>query len=296
MTQPIKIFTGLVVLLLACPLLAQANTERCLDYWTVGESGCEPVPATSPTVPHQEPQVVSAPTLEQRVQRFMDDYDKPPREFVAFHLEPTLDNALAWVEKYNEMTERNVQLSRAWRQAQQIHGQAQAAGVAITSTFTPLPQVPDFRELAPAPLRDGITSATEASRLAEGDAVNPLRRTQPVVGGRVGALREEDKIEVRYYFNAESVHDQQFKPQLAQALRALGDVVSAVCIDVTPAGPNASYVADIPCTHRALLPGEATILNLQGTPTTLVNAPDGRSNRIIGPQPAAVLQQQILGQ
>ncbi len=284
--------------MLFCALPAMAQ-ERCLDYWQVGESGCtgQPEQAKEAATPSQ-----TALTLDDRIDDFMDGYNKPPREFVAFHLEPTLENALAWVEKYNEMSERNVRLSKAWQQAQEIHGKAAEQGVALPVSITRLPTVPDFRSQVPAPLapstpvyRQPRPQAPVVAPEAADGSLN-IRRSQPVVAGRVGAIGEEDKIEIRYYFSIQGPYDQELIPHLARAHQELKAVTRLVCVDVTPINPQQENIAGkLDCEWRLPIPGELDLVNIQGTPTLVINRPDNTHDRIVGLIESEELKRRILG-
>ena len=148
--------------LTAATLHANNARSKCISYWAVGDSGCDGAEAVSvtedilpepvvlePELPLEPP---GPPPLEQRVQEFMDDHGKPPREFVAFHLEPTLENALKWVQKYEEMLNRNRRLAGAWNQARILYEEAKQQGVAeeLPQLDEPLPDVPNFGVQLPA--------------------------------------------------------------------------------------------------------------------------------------------------
>lgn len=133
-----------------------ANKERCLSYWTVGMSGCgapkkaepKPEPEQKPAEQPEliEPQQPQQRPLAERIEEFRQNYDKPPTEFIAFNLEPSLENALRWVQKYNDMIQRSRQLSSAWSQAQQVYKIYQEQGIQLPPVdyVTELPPVPDY--------------------------------------------------------------------------------------------------------------------------------------------------------
>lgn len=136
---------------------AQDKKERCLSYWTVGMSGCggeakaKPEPQTSPEEaqliePEQQPEQPQQKPLAERIEEFRQNYDKPPTEFIAFNLEPSLENALRWVQKYNDMIQRSRQLSSAWSQAQQVYKVYQQQGLELPPVdyVTEMPPVPDY--------------------------------------------------------------------------------------------------------------------------------------------------------
>lgn len=133
---------------------AQEKKERCLSYWTVGMSGCggetKKAPEQKPEQEEQaeliEPQQPEQKPLTERIEEFRQNYDKPPTEFIAFNLEPTLENALRWVQKYNDMIQRSRQLSSAWSQAQEVYKVYQSQGIELPPVdyVTEMPPVPDY--------------------------------------------------------------------------------------------------------------------------------------------------------
>lgn len=152
------VFGALLVAAFAPWAQAQAKKERCLSYWTVGMSGCgdekkapepqQPVAQPQPELiePEPQPQQPQQRPLAERIEEFRQNYDKPPTEFIAFNLEPTLENALRWVQKYNDMIQRSGQLSSAWSQAQQVYQVYQQQGIELPPVdyVTELPPVPDY--------------------------------------------------------------------------------------------------------------------------------------------------------
>ena len=157
--------------------------ERCLNYWSVGMSGCDgktapknAAPAPKVVVPEeeepapqtrekkepieqpfqeaqkqreqqeQEPQESAEEPMDERIDDFLENYGKPPKEFVAFNLDPTLENALRWAKKYNEMIERSRKLSAAWSQAQAVYKMYEDRGAQPPTPefLDPMPDVPDY--------------------------------------------------------------------------------------------------------------------------------------------------------
>ena len=114
----IRFSCGILLLLmvagLALPAYAPPREDKaCLSYWSVGSSGCNgakkdkeqpPQPNPSELLPQpvleQPPQEQAEqqqasdgqPPLQERIDEFLENYDKPPEEFVAFNLEPTPEN------------------------------------------------------------------------------------------------------------------------------------------------------------------------------------------------------------
>ena len=141
--------------------VAQHKNEQdvpCVQYYVVGLSECDPQEEISPTIAIKQPSptiVVASPKaeispLDQKIDEFIENYGKPPREFVAFHLEPTLENALTWVRTYNTLLQRNLDITDAWTQAENIYLDNVKQGIDITANLpafaegSGLPPVPDF--------------------------------------------------------------------------------------------------------------------------------------------------------
>ncbi|MFZ2619948.1 MAG: thioredoxin family protein [Alphaproteobacteria bacterium] len=198
---------SLLVLLSGTAGLAYAADKYtpCLDYFTVGPSGCGPVkpkkqsPTTAPEAslpppvleeaPTPAPSLAPAPkTLDQKVDEFLENHGKPPREFVEFNLEPTLQNALKWVHAYNKMMDRNMQLTRAWTQAEKIYDQANSQGQDLTQTVESkyaLPDVPDYGVPVPEfnflqdKMKDALANTPRA--LPGGIAPMGIQQAQPAI-------------------------------------------------------------------------------------------------------------------
>ena len=103
----------------------------CLDYWLKGPSGCKEVKNNKKKiiingnikvgdVEKDAERIQYEADLNKKIDKFLASYGKPPREFVAFHLDPTLENAVKWVKKFNEDVERTTKIAVAWKQADEI--------------------------------------------------------------------------------------------------------------------------------------------------------------------------------
>lgn len=156
-----KQFIFSVLLLLS----TSAQAEVCLDYWKIGPNGSckkptydkQPEAKPKDEMPQYRPEPrqerkPSAPqpqglSLDKKIDEYIEDYEKPPREYVAFHLEPTLENAMRWVKKYRETLSRGSQLAEAWTQAEYLYDRMEAQGVDVDSVVEldkELPQVKGF--------------------------------------------------------------------------------------------------------------------------------------------------------
>jgi thiol-disulfide isomerase/thioredoxin len=128
---------------------AQAHQDRkCLSYWDVGaaseckkrEKEVKKAPVPEPELPPapvliQTPPTPPSPTVvpkvltekekldlqvEKEVDEFLENHGKPPREFARFMINPTLENALLWAQKYNDMLKRTEETTIAWMKAQHV--------------------------------------------------------------------------------------------------------------------------------------------------------------------------------
>lgn len=135
------ILSALVAMVL--PGLAYAQSGGgCLNYWSVGPSGCDgsnpPPPVALPRAPAQPqipsiPQAAPPPAISQAkpmdpVEEFYQTYDKPPRAFVEFQINPTPANAVAWVKEYQDIINKSSQTADAWRQAESAFDQYAQTG------------------------------------------------------------------------------------------------------------------------------------------------------------------------
>ncbi|MFZ2587288.1 MAG: hypothetical protein WAZ18_04120 [Alphaproteobacteria bacterium] len=283
-----------------------AVQERpCLDYWAVGNTkGCAkpenkkkppPVASTpSPTAP--PPVAASTPpsnTLDGKIDKFLADHGKPPREFVAFYLDPTPEHAVQWVAKYNELLQRGQDIAVAWTQAETLYNNAIKQGTPATALNpNPFPVVPDFGIPVPGfntPAFTQLISSTKPIVPAQLTGVpdTPLGYMAPLPPppeGEEGLLKPTlptdapytgKLLEVSYYFSAVCPYCKKFEPDFAEVIRQMGNGLSVTCVDVTPesAGipPNPSNVHNLPCTWREPEGDELTRLGVKQTPSLVIN-------------------------
>ena len=160
----------------------QAVKDRpCLNYWQVGDAkGCAPAAKKKKVPPPQaakppSPTVVAAPPsdpsktdLDKKVDDFIANHGKPPREFVQFYLDPTPQHAIEWVAKYNELLQRGQDIAVAWTQAETLYNNALQQGVSASAlnptAFAPVPDygipVPGFN--TPAFTQLGVSGSLPA--------------------------------------------------------------------------------------------------------------------------------------
>lgn len=132
---------------------ARGKDQKCLSYWSVGAAACKKVeepkeetPPPPPPVVIQQPQQPS-PVVELKVEKplsekekldiqvekevddFLENHGKPPREFARFMINPTLENALVWAQKYNDMLKRTEETTVAWMKATHILEEKEAGNL-----------------------------------------------------------------------------------------------------------------------------------------------------------------------
>ena len=317
----------LVVALFAAP---QPAFARCLDYWAVGPSGCsgkEPEKTEkkkkTKKAPTEEEEVAEDPDEEEEVaeeeqteeekkeaklqkdiEQFYNRHGKPPEEFVRFYMDPSPQNALAWVKKYNESIQRSRQLAAAWTQAQQIYNNFDEQGLELPPELLPeyarthdedLPPVQDLGlELPPGmedvfgakpqtntPAPAGDTSSAIGG-LAGSDRLQVMGENRSIGGAPVEA--SEDLIKISYYFSAKCPYCKKFEPGFSRVIKDMKGKLEVTCVDMTPGGQAAENVHEgIQCQWRPLLPGEKNAMGVEATPTIIVDrGPEKPLERLSG--------------
>lgn len=293
--------------------------QPCLDYWQVGMAGkCNPpvkpaqkaTTAVTPTIAVAVPPAPVSPTKskeDEAIDKFQEQYGKPPREFVAFYLNPTPENATKWVHTYQEMLNRNTQLAIAWTQAETLYQNALNKGVPASkfasSTLAPVPDygvpVPGFTDnpsfypgrTPPSTqvLQAGVQSLGGGNLPSPAALTNPAAITAGLVTNPQTPSTQTGPIELRYYFSAECPYCQRFQPGFAGLLKEEGAKLSTICVDVTPysgpgTGPDQSHVAGkLDCAWRTLEPGEEDQMGIKETPTLIIRRkPNGPFERVNG--------------
>lgn len=307
-----------------------ADNQTCLSYTKVGDSSCDqevskttvdkggmlpaplapleevvdpnPVSKEEQKKPVVTPEKTKEEELDERINEYMDSYGKPPREFVAFNLEPTLENALKWAKKYRELMERNRKLTAAWGQAQTILNEMEDKGLEVPG-YEPMADIPDygvgvpsgfqgFADALPSQQTDyaGIAANSAARQgaptigFAEGDgnaistnsnndAVNKGSTT--LIGGEsvTPAPKAGDGVvEVSYYFSAVCPYCKKFEEGFKGLVQEMKGDVKVTCVDMTPSErTKANIHGKLDCSWRAAIPGEATALGVTSTPTLIID-------------------------
>ncbi len=315
------LYAGLVT---AAPL-----QKPCVDYYAVGPSPCDvnevtettPEPALLPppvvetekehdtVAQQQQPAQPKPPPLEQRVDEFLENYEKPPREFVAFNLEPTMENALKWVKAYNDMLKRDEELTRAWMQAEVLYNQAEAEGIDLAAQLnyeSRMPAVPDFgvpvdrgglnRRAAPNALQrtqpnlrrpQDNNFQVQTAALQRPTAMRPPTASNNIGGGN---------IEITYYFSAECPYCQRFEPGFQKLIEENPGRFDVTCVDLTPSGATQNNInGKVDCAWRPPQPGEVKQMGIKSTPSLIVNRGAGQPlERVSGFVPPDRLQTFLL--
>ncbi len=276
--------------------------QTCISYTSEGISGCmdndayaedkeEVVEATPlPQVPQQQQVMQPAPVqpmkteMDLKVEEFYNTYDKPPREFAEWTVNPTVENALRWARKYDEMMTRNKKMAEAWNAAQKIYKQTKEQGGDLPELSKPLPPIPEYPGLMPPPgsrpdrqqqaanpysrTSDAISFARE--KVSSSGSLTPIGAYD---GESQRAAAPQGPIEVSYYFSNVCPFCKKFEPELRLAMeRFSSSEVKLTCVDTSPKEQKRENIEGIvDCDWRALLPGELEAFGVRSTPTLLIS-------------------------
>lgn len=290
---------------------AEANAI-CLDYWIKGPSACKPEEQQKTVVIkggtnidlniEKDPERIAyEENLNIQIDKFIEGYGKPPREFVAFHLDPSLENAVRWVKKFEEDYDRTRKIAIAWKQANKLFEEYKETGTlkltpesgvterdiqyvlkALEERPTDLKPVKSFSkelegewetkvlntdysklEYKNEPYKETLNNFTQTKAKAE--TKRPQQENKKPVTG-------SEKLEISYYFSAKCPYCVKFKPELEKAIKDYGkDNVKLTCVDMTPGQKNPANVGKgLDCKWRPLLAGEAEQYGVKSTPSLLV--------------------------
>lgn len=203
----IAVFT--LCFLLSPIMVAQAMTPnshkgKCISYWNSGALDCEekeekqelppqviiqqPVTPTV-VVPKPEPKKELSEKekleiqVEQEVDEFLDNHGKPPREFARFMINPTLENALIWAQKYDDMLKRTKETTEAWMKAQYILKEKEAGNLNVE-----IPELPNQRRAVPD---YGVEWSSEDKKFHQ---ASEQFVEQSVLGGITAAPSDDGRI------------------------------------------------------------------------------------------------------
>lgn len=250
--------------------VAHAQDKECINFYTIGDSKCEPtekVAEPSSGSPKLIPPA-SATTEEQKVDEYLENYGKPPREFVQFYMNPTPDNAKKWVEAYQGIVQKSQDLSKMWEDAERLYTQ-QGAEPALRRPATVAPVV------TPQPITQPQPAATvpsaQASSLGNFGGLNAV----PLAPQTGGVMPQDQGLKLTYYFSQVCPYCARMTPELSVLTNNYSGKLEFTCVDVTPfsgaTAPNPAYLRDkLACQWR--LPGEGELQRegVNQTPTLLV--------------------------
>lgn len=285
------ICTGALAATLVPAFAAVPKAQSCLSYWQVGDSGCEggkqekeqeqeKAPEVEEEVPVQEPAPAPPPSLDQRVDEFLENYEKPPREFVEFNLEPTLENALKWVAKYNETLRRNSEITAAWRQAEKIYEEAAARGESLPELENALPKMPDFSEILTQyeAQKEGGDPFQPQAPVFEPSEGGISVGSQVPVAGRIGGVAQQ--VRVLYFTSINCADCARMEKSLSTAVASTPLNITIECINTTPA---AAVNVALSCQQRPPFAGEEAAYGIQKTPSLVVEKEDwAKPQRVTG--------------
>lgn len=250
-----------------------------------GQNLLPPVPALSSGggLPQSE--------VDQKVQDFLDNHGKPPREYVEFMVNPTLENAMRWAQKYKEDNTRREAIVRAWQQAEQILSAAQQRGVQVPDFTKDEAPVPDFANIVNA-IQGGQSAGAgvsgpnggaidgqggvslNAKTLGDGGSLtaDAWKKAEDVQSAPFQPIGQGGPIKISYYFSAQCPYCKRFEPEFQQVIAELGDRLEVTCVDMTPSSKQASNIfGKVDCRWRPLMPGEMKAFDIKSTPTLLID-------------------------
>lgn len=295
----------------AAPAMAQTinNYTPCVDYYALGESPCNAPAVPTPTIIIQQnaasTQASTPLPPKSEVDQYLENYGKPPREFVEFYLNPTPENAMKWVSTYNSLIQRGQALSRTWDQADKLYEAAQNQGVnplALVSSTAPAPAaIPS----ATVPGVDNLTLAAEkgAAQLATVNAGFGA----PSKAVHIGAFASvpdsalpDAPVHLTYYFSATCPYCAKMTPELANIFNDMKGKLTLTCVDVTPLSatqrPRPENIAGkLPCAWRVPNEGEVESIPVQQTPTMIITRANAKPIRLSGFIPTTTMMLYLTG-
>ena len=260
--------SGLVAFVLASSGFAEAAPKECINYYTVGESSCEatPQPAVAPSAPELlAPQAEVS--EEVKVDEFLANYGKPPREFVQFYMNPTADNARKWVEAYQQIMQKSQNISQMWADAERLYQQPEAK----VPPRRVAPALGAAAAVQPVAATSPSLPVTQASPMANFGALTGVQ-SLPKAGG---ILPQESPLKVTYYFSQVCPFCARMTPELSVITKNYAGKLEFTCVDVTPfsgaVAPNPAYLRDkLACQWRLPQADELQREGVAQTPTLLI--------------------------
>ena len=272
---------------------AAAPDPSCLSYLTVGDSDCKKIvtPPPAPVSQRQPMRNMVVPEDKSEVDKYLDNYGKPPREFVEFYLNPTAENASKWVKTYQQMLGKGQDLSKAWSEAEQLYGvTSQGAGGAQTpALIEPSPQIQYPAQSA------GASQVPERPTTPPAQSFGAFSSTPASQGSLATGIRTKG-VSLTYFFSQTCPYCARMTPDLSVLSKEMSDKLTFTCVDVTPIGPtarpNPDYIkAQLPCNWRLPAEGEVEKEQVSQTPTLVITREGEVPVRLSGYVPLAQLRQ-----
>ncbi len=275
---------------------AAAPDPTCVSYLTVGDSNCKPQPLEVQRQPAPAASIESmaAPQPKSEVDKYLDNYGKPPREFVEFYLNPTAENASKWVQTYQQMLQKGQDISKAWNDAEQLYG----TGAAAASQAAPARLVEPAVTQQPAPrAAPQVVPAQVAPVSSQGvgvDRFGAFANRAPALQDTTNGIRSKG-VSLTYFFSQTCPYCARMTPELAVLVQQIPNKLAFTCVDVTPVGatsrPDASYITSkLPCQWRLPNQGEVEKEQVSQTPTLVIQKEGEAPVRLSGYVPLAQLR------
>lgn len=263
-------FVGAVcVVLQGLGVSGYAEDKECIDFYTVGESKCEP--AAKPVQASSGSPVLVPPAVrneEQKVDEFLENYGKPPREFVQFYMNPTPENAQKWVQAYQGILQKSQNISDMWADAERLYGQQGAEPATRRSApSVPARVMPQAPQVAP----DAALPVSQPSSLGNFGGLNAVP-----TGRQTGGVMPQDRgLKLTYYFSQICPFCARMTPELSVLTNNYSGKLEFTCVDVTPfsetTAPRPANISDkLACQWRLPEPEELKREGVNQTPTLLV--------------------------
>lgn len=271
---------------------AAAPDPTCVNYYTIGDSDCSKLtaPKPQPVSIEQTARNMAPIEVKSEVDKYLENYGKPPREFVEFYLNPTAENATKWVDTYQGMLQKGQDISRAWSDAEQLYGGAAASGGAAVA--------PALLEPARQGLPSGILAAPQAAGMpsvpAPSERFGAFANAAPAQSPTTNGIRSKG-VSLTYYFSQTCPYCVRMTPELAELAKETSSKLAFTCVDVTPVGatsrPEEAYItAKLPCQWRLPQPGEVEREQVSQTPTLVIQKEGELPVRLSGYVPLAQLR------
>lgn len=316
-----KIKTALALSLpvaLPASVLAQVDPydgryTPCVNYYVVGESPCQPMastplPAAPSAAPTTTPPATAVTPAKSEVDQYLENYGKPPREFVEFYLHPSPENAMKWVTTYNNLIQRSQSLSRSWSQADNLYQTAVSQGLdpmTVVSSSVKIPSYNPQQYPLDATHAEALADAADAQAAQMAHTAASLSTEKKEI--RLGAFADtpdqntpQDAVHLTYYFSATCPYCAKMTPELSSIFNDMKGKLTLTCVDVTPL--STTHKADpsniegkLPCSWRTPKEDEVESVPVQQTPTMLIQRGDAKPVRLSGYVPASTLMLYLRG-